>query len=300
MSVAATIPGTIVGTEVGALSTSLDARWVMAYSASLGLDDARYYDTLAEEGPVAHPLFSVCYEWPAAVALRSKTVREAWVLLGVHATHHVVIHRNPRADDRLLTRAQIIEVRPSRAGTLVVARFATVDRNGRPVTTTDYGSVYRGISTGTQVRAPVDHLPRTERPGADETRWTVTVPVAARAAHVYSECARIWNPIHTDVAVARMAGLPAPILHGSATLALAVSQVVQQDLDGDAARVAEVSVRFTGMVPMPSSFVVRGRARRGDAIAFDAVDAQGESVLADGVIRAADRVGRTVEGIDRT
>jgi acyl dehydratase len=212
---------------------------------------------------------------------------------GVHATHHVVIHRNPRADDRLLTRAQIIEVRPSRAGTLVVARFATVDRNGRPVTTTDYGSVYRGIPTETEVRAPVDHLPRSERPGANETHWTVTVPVAARAAHVYSECARIWNPIHTDVAVARMAGLPAPILHGSATLALAVSQVVQQDLDGDPARVAEVSVRFTGMVPMPSSFVVRGRARAGGVIAFDAVDAQGESVLADGVIRAAEGIGRS-------
>jgi acyl dehydratase len=187
-------------------------------------------------------------------------------------------------DDRLLTRAQIVEVRPSRAGTLVVARFATVDRNGRPVTTTDYGSVYRGISTEAEARAPVDRLPRAERPGADETRWTATVPVAARAAHVYSECARIWNPIHTDVAVARMAGLSAPILHGSATLALAVSEVVQRDLDGDPARVAEIAVRFTGMVPMPSTFVVRGRGRAGDAIAFDAVDAQGDSVLADGVI----------------
>ena len=286
MSVGGMIPGTIVGTEVGALSTSLDARWVMAYSASLGLDDSRYYDTLAAYGPVAHPLFSVCYEWPAAVALRGKTVRESWALLGVHATHHVVIHRHPRADDRLLTRAQIIEVRPSRAGTLVVARFATVDRNGGPVTTTDYGSVYRGISTEAEARAPVDDLPRAERPGADETRWTVTVPVAARAAHVYSECARIWNPIHTDIAVARMAGLSAPILHGSATLALAVSQVVQQDLGGDPRRVAEIAVRFTGMVPMPSSFVVRGRACRAGVIAFDAVGANGESVLADGIVRA--------------
>ena len=150
-----TIAGRIVGTEVGALSTSLDARWVMAYSAALGLDDPRYYDTLVATGPIAHPLFSVCYEWPAALALRAKTVREAWVLLGVHATHHVVIHRHPRVDDRLLTRAQIIEVRPSRAGTLVVARFGTVDRNGRPVTTTDYGSVYRGIPTDGEAQAPI-------------------------------------------------------------------------------------------------------------------------------------------------
>src|SRR5262252_2748823 len=267
------IAGSVAGIEVGALSTALDARWLIAYTASLGLDDSRYYDTLAAEGPLAHPLFSVCYEWPAAVALRGKTVRDAWVLLGVHATHHVVIHRCPRADDRLLTRAQIIEVRPSRAGTLVVARFATVDRNGRQVTTTDYGSVYRGISTQAEVRAPVDPLPRAERPGADVTRWTATIPVAARAAHVYSECARIWNPIHTDVAVARMAGLAAPILHGSATLALAVSQVVQHELEGDPARVREIAVRFTGPIPMPSSFVVRGRGSAGDVIAFDAVDA---------------------------
>jgi acyl dehydratase len=281
-----TIAGRIVGTEVGALSTSLDARWMMAYSAALGLDDPRYYDTLVATGPIAHPLFSVCYEWPAAVALRAKTVREAWVLLGVHATHHVVIHRHPRVDDRLLTRAQIIEVRPSRAGTLVVARFATVDRNGGPVTTTDYGSVYRGIPTDGQAQAPIEPLPRPEPPDSGVTRWAAEVPVAARAAHVYSECARIWNPIHTDIAVARQAGLAAPILHGSATLALAVSQVVQQDLDGDPTRVREIAVRFTGMVSMPSRFTVRGHERADDLIAFDAVDAQGDLVLSDGVLRA--------------
>jgi len=33
MSVGGTISGAIVGTEVGALSTALDARWLMAYSA---------------------------------------------------------------------------------------------------------------------------------------------------------------------------------------------------------------------------------------------------------------------------
>jgi len=282
----ATIPAKIAGTEVGALSTSLDARWLMAYAAALGLDDTRYYDTLAPAGPVAHPLFSVCYEWPAVVALRAKTVREAWVRLGVHATHHVIIHRPPTADDRLLTRAQIIEVRPSRAGTLVVARFSTVDRNGRPVTTTDYGSVYRGVATDGQTRTAVEPLARPAPPASAETRWSAALTVAARAAHVYSECARIWNPIHTDVAVARTAGLTAPILHGSATLALAVSQVIQQDLDSDPARVREIAARFTGLVFMPSTFTVRGRGRAGDLLAFDAVDERGEPVLSDGVLRA--------------
>jgi acyl dehydratase len=259
---------------------------MMAYSASLGVDDPRYYDTLAEDGPVAHPLFSVCYEWPAVLALRSKAVKESWALLGVHSTHHVIIHRLPSTADRLLTRAQIILVRPSRAGTLVVARLSTVDRNGRPVTTTDYGSVYRGITTEREARAPVEPLARPSPPASTETRWTAEVPVGPRAAHIYSECARIWNPIHTDIAVARSAGLTAPILHGSATLALAVSRVIEHDLGGDPARVKEIAVRFTGLVFMPSTFTVRGRGRTGDLLAFDAVDERGEPVLSDGVLRA--------------
>ena len=280
------IAGSVAGTEVGALSTSLDARWMMAYSAALGVDDARYYDTLAEAGPLAHPLFSVCYEWPAVLALRAKAMRESWALLGVHSTHHVIIHRPPSASDRLLTRAQIIVVRPSRAGTLVVARLSTVDRNGRPVTTTDYGSVYRGVATEGEARVPIEPLARPAAPPSTGPRWSAPVSVGARASHVYSECARIWNPIHTDVAVARSAGLAAPILHGSATLALAVSQVIREDLDGDPARVKEIAVRFTGRVYMPSTLTVRGHGRAGDLLAFDAIDERGESVLSDGVVRA--------------
>ena len=47
-------------------------------------------------------------------------------------------------------------------------------------------------------------------------RWSERVEVPYHLGHVYTECARIWNPIHTDLAVARAAGLPGPILHGTA------------------------------------------------------------------------------------
>src|SRR5215831_17990681 len=63
------------------------------------------------------------------------------------------------------------------------------------------------------------------RNGARE--WSAELPVAPTLAHVYSECARIWNAIHTDRAAALAAGLPDIILHGTATLALAVSAVLR-------------------------------------------------------------------------
>ncbi len=274
------IPAGIVGAVAGPVASTVDARWLMAYAAGIGEEDPIYYDTASPGGPVAHPLFPVAYEWPAALALRQQTVGEALHGLGVHATHRLVIHRPPRVGDALLTTARVIAVRQRRSGALVVARHETVDAGGQPVTTTTYGTVYRGARVGEDA----GDLEQPPAPEAGEVRWDDAVPVPGGAGHVYTECARIWNPIHTDVAVARARGLPAPILHGTATLALAVSRVIAHELGGDPARVREVAARFTGMVVPPTVLVVRGRGRRRDLIVFEAVDAEGRPVLGEGAL----------------
>ena len=281
-----------IGARVDPFVHTIDARWLMAYAAALGETDPRYFDTLADAGPLAHPLFAVCYEWPVAVALREATIAAELHPFSVHATHHLIVHRTPRAGDTLRTRAHVIAVEPRRAGTLVVSRFETTDGGGRPVTTTDYGSVYRGViasgaappaasvatAAADSVAAPV------ARATAAPPRWTDVVTVNVNAARVYTECARIWNPIHTDVAVARGAGLADPILHGTATLALSVSRLVARDLGGAAERVREIRARFTGMVALPSSFTVRGGPREGAAVTFDAVAPDGAPILSQGVV----------------
>lgn len=275
----------LVGATVGPITQTIDARWLMAYAAGLGETDARYYDTSAPAGPVAHPLFAVCYEWPVAVALRSRIIDETTAPLGVHFIHDLAIHRPPRAADRLTTTARVESVRPHRAGTIVLVRYDTTDDTGAMVTTTRHGSLYRGVplaeepSVGVRPDRADDARP-SHRAEPAIPRWQDTVDIAANAAHVYTECARIWNPIHTDVAVARAAGLPGIILHGTATLALAVSRVVARDVDGDPAAVRRVTARFTGMVTLPSVVTVRGWA--GAPLAFDAVDGGGRPVLADG------------------
>ncbi len=291
------IRSAIAGTEVGPLRHDVDARWLMAYAAGLGETDARYYDTLRSAGPLAHPIFAVCYEWPVALEVRAVAIQAELAPLGVHATHHLTIHRPPRAGDALLTSARIVRVARRPRGTLVTTRFTTVDERGAPVTTTDYGSFYRGVEcdgdatvepaavgawTSRHAR-PADDAAATHAADDAEPTWTESVPIPAEAAHVYTECARIWNPIHTDIAVAKAAGLPGLILHGTATLALAVSRVVRRELAGEAERVREVTARFTGMVLMPSTVTVR--RRRDDALAFDAVSADGQAVLSDGRIR---------------
>jgi acyl dehydratase len=279
------IVGDIVGAHAGPLEQELDARWLMAYSAALGESDARYFDTSAMGGVLAHPLFPVCYEWPVSQPIRHIPALAEHFPRLVHAEHDLVIHRAPRQGDRVRTTVRVASAEARKPGAFVVFRFETVDAAGSAVTTTDFGVLYRGVAL--------------ERPGgrADPVSPPVAFPegtarilgrveVPANAAHVYTECARIWNPIHTDIAHARAAGLPGIILHGTATLALSVSKALQA-LKADPARVRRVQCRFTGMVPIPSTLEVRG-SREGSVVGFETRSAGGAAVISRGRIGLGD------------
>jgi acyl dehydratase len=278
------LPAGLLGAASAPVTHVIDARWLMAYAAGLGETAASFYDTIRPEGPAAHPMFSVCYDWPALVDLRERVIGEALAPFSVHATHDLRIVRPPRAGDVIATTARVVAVEPRRAGSLVVTRLHSVDATGAPVTITDYGSVYRGVEPVETGRIAEPHS-RADVPAGD-AQWNERIAVPATAAHVYTECARIWNPIHTDARVARDAGLPAIILHGTATLALAVSCVVRRELAGDARAVHGISARFTGFVPLPSTLIVRGRGRAGTSFAFDVTDPDGTAVLSEGAMTA--------------
>ena len=266
----------IAGAQAPAIQQTLDSRWVMAYSAGLGETDSRCYDT-ATELPV-HPVFPVCYEWQPLQPVRNLPELKAVYPRLVHAEHDIVIHRPLRAGETVRTTARIVAALARSPGAFVVFRCETRDVRDELVVTSHYGYLYRGVTLeGGDVRLadlPQPHaVPADFEPVGD-------IAVAATAAHVYTECARIWNPIHTDIAYARAAGLPALILHGTATLALSVSRALQVH-DIEWRRVRGVSCRFSGMVLMPS--VLRLHATRaGGAIAFETTNGKGERAISRG------------------
>ena len=293
------IPASAVGITVGPREDEVDARWLMAYAAALGESGPEYFDTTRPGGILAHPLFPVCYEWPLALDVRAKAVPDDVAVRGVHATHRLTLHRPPRAGDRLSTTATVVALERRTPGAYLVLRMDTVDAAGQPVSTTEYGSLYLGVKCDS---APHPNpLPRGARerdtlspegrgqgegaPGAEAWSWSVDVPIAPTLAHVYTECARIWNPIHTDRAIALGAGLPDIILHGTATLALAISQALRQQPRGAATPVRAVAARFGAMVRLPSRLVVRGQAPRpspaGAIVHFEALAEDGRPAVRD-------------------
>jgi acyl dehydratase len=260
------ISADIVGREIAPDRQDVDLRWLMAYNAGLG-----------ERSEAAHPLFPVCYEWPATRKLREEAGLAPIDARLVHAQHDLVLYRMPRAGDVLSVSGKVVAALQRRPGVLVVFRFTTLDADGEPVSTTDFSALYRDVRlegadrTVAEVSDPPPHAAPLAHIGE--------IAIADTAAHVYTECARIWNPIHTDVAYAKAAGLPDIILHGTATLAYSVSRILKKF----EIPVRRVRCRFAGMVTMPSTLHVHA-ARAREEIAFQTRNEGGMPVIERGWI----------------
>ncbi len=283
----------MVGTQIGPVKTEVDARWAMAYAAALEDYLPCYVDTRRADGIVTHPVFPVCIEWPEAIALhdkmRSSQLSQTEAARGVHATYDVLLHRPIRPPELLTTTLTLAAVQRLKPGAYELMRFDTVDARDRPVCTTWYGTIYRGVDVAGPDRPAADAPAPPIAPSAGDTaRAEIPVSIPAGAAHVYTECARIWNPVHTDSAVAAAAGLPAIILHGTATMAMAVSKIVAVEAGYNPERVRRVHGRFAAMVLMPSLVTVRINSRTpssgGEAISFDVLNADGGRAIRDGMV----------------
>ena len=277
----------MVGESTTATTHDIDARWIMAYAAGLGDLNPCYMDT-QNNALVAHPVFPVCLEWP--VILSSRHVRGYEMLTraesarGVHAAHDLHLYRPIRAGEKLTTQATIIGLQQIKPGAAQTTRLDTVDETGVLVCRTYQLGISRNVDViGSPVTAEVPPaLPLLRDPTKEVARFSI--PLAAGAAHVYTECARIWNPIHSDRAVAIAAGLPDIILHGTATMALAVTRLVDAFLGRDPTRVRRLGGRFTAMVLMPSTLTLEVLGDENGTLFFQVLTQAGEIAFGQGFL----------------
>lgn len=283
------LPTSLVGVASPVIEHTVDNRWLMAYAA--GIEDAnpRYLDTTR---PLAcHPVFPVCLEWPAILASRERgssgglTSEEA--ARGVHAGHDLVIHRLPAADERVTTQATTVSVAPSSAGAVQLLRLDTHSDGGELLCQTWQTSIFRGVAVDGDAPA-IEQRPDRPSPEGESIDSVITRSVPTQAAHVYTECARIWNPIHTDRAVAQTAGLADIILHGTATLAYALTEIVNRFAAAEPRRVQRLGGDFRAQVFMPSTIGVRMHDRTNDngegLVTFSVATADGEDAIRNGYV----------------
>jgi acyl dehydratase len=280
----------MIGCQTDGVEHWVDERWLMAYAASLADLNPVYMDTSAGN-VIAHPIFPVCLEWPPILNTRklaaADTLTDEESGRGVHAAHDLHIFRPISAGETLTTKATMIGIEAIKPGGAYTMRLDTFDAQQQLVCTTYQLSIYRGVAvidgrTGNEGDAERPPEAPVSLPIEQAQNFDIHIP--GSLAHTYTECARIWNPIHTDRKVALAAGLPDIILHGTATLALAVTRIIDERLGGDPTRVKRIGGRFAAMVLMPSTIQLQLSASGDNHLSFQVLNEQGETAISKGFI----------------
>ena len=250
-----------VGTKLRPLDTVITARHAMNFAAAVTDNNARYFDDEDESALIAPPMLSVALTWPISRCFpefMGVTDFPAEVLdYAVHFTEDLTWHRPMKQSEELTIRGTIHAILPHFGGTHLVLRYDVEDTDGNLVFTEHTATLFRGVRCTDKGQGKADILKVPRAPKNQTPLWEREVHIGPLAAHLYDGCADVHNPIHTSRDMARQVGLPGPILHGSATLALAVRELINRQADADPTRLKRLACRFTAMVPLDSKITIQ-------------------------------------------
>jgi acyl dehydratase len=280
----------LVGTRLKPHTARIHWRDTMNYAAAIFDGNPLYFDDEQDGGLVVHPMFSVAVTWPIVEHLPdyldAAQIPPEVLLTQVHYSEHLIFHRQLRPDEKLTVNGQIVAVLPHRAGTQIVVRFQASDQDQQPVFTEFNGAILRGVQCrGAGQKA--ENFPLIPDDRDDRLlRWQKKITIDPLLPFIYDGCTNIVFPIHTSKKFAHQVGLPDIIVQGTATLALAVRELIKREAASRPLRLKEIYCRFSGMV-LPGSDIslqVYGALAgpKSGRRYFDVLNQTGEKVLSHG------------------
>jgi len=284
------ISSAFAGTRLKPFTTQVDARQTMNYAAAVADPNPCYFDDRRKAGLAAHPMFPVAITWNITGRIWEYLEADDFpldaLLTQVHHAETIVHHRPLVPGDRLTVAGVIAAIESHRAGTRVIIRYAAVNKDGQPVFTEYCGALLRGVTCVGGDRR-VGELPAILATDTSaRSIWSVAVDIDPLAAHIYDGCTDIVFPIHTSPKFADSVGLPGTIFQGTATLALAVREIVDREADHEPSRLRTISGRFTGMVEPGTCIAIRLIDRRsttdGLALFFEVHANNGDKAISNG------------------
>lgn len=281
-----------VGTVVSSSVNSVPTRWLLPLAAVLGVDAERYVDDARPSGLEALPFICTRFEWLLQRQLRvhpALGLNENESRRGVHFVQDSTFVAPLRPGMNVEAKGEIREIREVRAGALI--RYAYTLRNletGTDLVRTQSISIYRDVHVvENAAKLPEEDRPKDGDQAVDFANAECERITVSRAfPQLYTECADIWNPIHTERRVALAAGLPDIIVHGTATWALAGCALMRAYEARLERKLSRLSGKFAGNVVPPCELSVRhapATSQQPGVIAFDVLGPGGQTVLSNGL-----------------
>ena len=250
------------GTPLREYKTKISWRQTTNYAAAINDDNPNYVNDERPDGIVAHPMFAAAVTWPIAgnwgefVTVNDFPFNQI-AGRGVHYSEICEIHRLIKPGDELTIKSDIAAILSHRAGTHIIMRYDAVDSKGLPVFTEYIGNMIRGVECSGEDKGK-EKIP--EIPINKENNnpiWKKKIEIERLRPFIYDGCTDIVSIIHTSVKFAHSVDLPDIILQGSATIAYAVREIINNEADGNPNLVKKISCRFSAMVIPGTSITVQ-------------------------------------------
>ncbi len=286
----------IVGLKLKEYRTEITWRQTTNYAAAVGDINPCYLDDSRPEGLIAPPVFAAALTWPIQQRLHEYVdipgIEEAMRTV-VHYTEHIEFNRPLKPGDRVSVEGEVLAVTPHKAGTQLTLKFFIKDWDGNLIATEHVGGLLRGVRCEGGGRGG-ENLPQIPRYEPDSPpAWEVSLAISREAPYIYDGCTDIVFAIHTSPRFAREVGLPDIIYQGTATLALAVRELVNREAGGNPARLHSLSARFGGMV-FPGTSIRVQMLQRLDGpnsadLFFQIINSEGQKAVTDGYARISNQ-----------
>src|ERR1700676_1773931 len=140
----------IVGKTAGPFEYDVDQFWTMAYAAGIGDANPRYLDSKGSGQLIAHPVFPVCLatraRWQMEPMFLDAGLTPEESIRSVHVTHDMSCHRAIKPPEKLSVTATVTALERRRAGTYLLTSYDIRDTSGAPVSTINWGRLWRGVN----------------------------------------------------------------------------------------------------------------------------------------------------------
>jgi acyl dehydratase len=283
------LDSSFVGAKFRPLTLEISARRCMNFAAGIFDPSACYLDDLRPGGIVAHPMLVPALTWQISSRFQEYLIAQdfpfAVARRQVHYTESIVWHRLLHPNDRLTVEGQIVAILPHRSGSHLMVQYKATDSDGQPVFSETTGAMLRGVRCLDQGRCLQQPELAVDQSGSSSL-WEQSIELHPLAALVYDGCAEVSFPIHSSIAFAQSVGLPGTLMQGTATLAMALSELIRRESSGNPRHVRRLDCRFVGMVFPGSRIIVRLHERVESAeltaLRWSVCDHQGAVAIQDG------------------
>lgn len=266
-----------LGTTYAPREALITPRMALAYAAGMGLRDERYLDDARPGGLVVAPTLCVSLEWMISGDRDNRSglgLSDDERARAVHAGQDTRFLRPLPLGTPLIVSGEVVAMNSTRAGARLTSMLrVSLQASGEIVTESRVDTIFRGVETDAPPAPPGD--PVFHRAGEVRER---DLPITRGFPHVYTECASIWNPIHTERRAALSAGLPDIIVHGTALWALAFIS-----LDRPGRRLTRLAGRFSAMAVPGHSVRLRHWDEQAEGEAFELLNVSGERAVSAGL-----------------